>query len=66
MLGRGGAAVNDQEWEELANEFPDSLIAHEWRFHVAWQGFRREMIAALGGERLYRFLLWLAKAVRHD
>ena len=56
--------MSDDEWKELAGEFPDSLMALEWRLNVAWQGFRREMIAALGGERLYRGLLWLVAVVR--
>ncbi len=56
--------MTDNEWEELAREFPDSLIAQEWRLHVAWLNVRREFIAALGGERLYRILLWLAGVVR--
>ncbi len=56
--------MSDDEWEELAREFPDSLIALERRLHVAWLNMRREFIAALGGERLYRGLLWLAGVTR--
>lgn len=56
--------MSDDEWEELASEFPDSLIALEWRLRVAWLNMRRDFIAALGGERLYRVLLWLAGVVR--
>lgn len=56
--------MTDGEWEELAREFPDSLIAHEWRLHVAWQGLRGELVAALGGDRLYRASLWLAGLFR--
>ena len=56
--------MSDDEWKELAGEFPDSLMALEWRLNVAWLNVRREFIAALGGERLYRILLWLAGVVR--
>lgn len=47
--------MSDQEWEELANEFPDSFIALEWRLHVACG----EIFVALGGKHLRRFLLWV-------
>lgn len=56
--------MTDEEWEELANEFPGSFIAQEWTLHQAWQGMRPDLLVAFRSERLYCALLWLAGMLR--
>lgn len=50
--------MDDEEWRELAEAFPDSFLATRWRLYVAWRDLEPQLIA-FWGERIYGLLLRL-------